>query len=470
MSDPPSLGTARERFRRRFGCVFMLLGIVSLPALVAAVSFAIWYGTVQSELDSLMARIVERGEPIWFSDLAPKSIDPEDDGTPLLMAAIAKLQIISPDFNRLGGNPGADPVLLTTLDANAEALQLLRQAMSKPHLRLPLDFQSHHPWRLRLEPVRESRKFMRLLEGELLYAIGMSDHRRAVRAVEDSFGLCELFRDEPFVITQLVRFSQGGTAFTSLKTLVGHVALTDVEFDALDDRLAGMERSWKLVSCVMAERATIFTEMNHVTTEDLKEHMNDIGWTEESVPDRPWHSFWYRPILMGDQLFALEKLTKWAEVVDEPGPDTVRLMKEFESAFKDAGREHYLSRILRPSIQTHGEGGYRLRQRLAIARLGLRVDRYFMEHKTFPDSLTKVLDNKMKTLPVDLLSGKPLIYRVLPTGFTIYPVGENGIDDGAGVKPDVWEYSCNFEVRYQRLLEESDAPDANAQSNHQNQP
>lgn len=463
MSDTPSPGAAREQFRRRFGCLFILLAIVSLPALVAAVSFAIWYGTVQGELDSLTARIVERGEPLWFSDLAPKPVDPAEDGTPLFMAAIAKLQPVSPAFdNRLGGNPGADPVLLADLEANAEALDSLRQAMSKPHVRLPLDFQTDHPWTLRLQPVQDSRKFTRLLEGELLYAIGKGDHRRAVRAVEDSFGLCELFRDEPFVITQLVRFSQGATAFTSLKTLVGHVDLTDEEFAALDDRLAGMERSRTLVSCVMAERATIFTEMNHVTTEDLQGLLKDQGLTKEPVPDRQWHSLWYRPVLMGDQLFALEKLSKWAEVVDESGPEAHRLMKELDTAFKEAGRQHPLSRILRPAIQQHGEGGYGLRQRLAIARLGLRVDRYFQQNGTFPDSLHKVLDGKLRTLPVDLLSGKPLVYRRLPVGFMIYPVGENGIDDGAGLKPDPWEYLCNFEVRYQRLLGEDEVASPNA--------
>ena len=463
MSDTPSPGSAREQFRRRFGCLFILLAIVSLPALVVAVSFAIWYGTVQGEFDSLTARIVERGEPLWFSDLAPKPVDPADDGTPLFMAAIAMMQPISPAFdNRLGGNPGADPVLLADLETNADALGLLRQAMSKPHLRLPLDFQTEQPWTVRLEPIQESRKFMRLLEGELLYAIGSGDHRRAVRTVQDMFGLCEMLRDEPFLITQLVRMSYGATSFMSLKTLVGHVQLTDEEFTALDDRVAAMQLSWTLVPCVLAERATILTEMSHVTTEDLQGNLKDQGRTSETVPDRPWDSFWYRPMLMGDQLFALEKLTKWADVADEPGPETIRLMKEFESAFKESGSKHPLSRILRPALQQHAEGGYRLRQRLAIARLGLRVDRYFQQNHAFPDSLTKVLDSKFRTLPVDLLSGKPLVYRQLSVGFMIYPVGENGIDDGAGLKPDMWEYLCNFEVRYQRQLGEDDLSSPNA--------
>ena len=58
-----------------------------------------------------------------------------------------------------------------------------------------------------------------------------------------------------------------------------------------------------------------------------------------------------------------------------------------------------------------------------------------------------------------LFSGKPLIYKIFPDGFVIYPVGDNGIDDGGGMQPDRIEFLSNLEVRYPKLAPKTE-PDS----------
>jgi hypothetical protein len=58
---------------------------------------------------------------------------------------------------------------------------------------------------------------------------------------------------------------------------------------------------------------------------------------------------------------------------------------------------------------------------------------------------------------VDLYTGKPLVYKILPDGFTIYPVGSDGTDNGGGMKPDHQEFTCGFEVHYPQLAPKEDA-------------
>jgi hypothetical protein len=36
----------------------------------------------------------------------------------------------------------------------------------------------------------------------------------------------------------------------------------------------------------------------------------------------------------------------------------------------------------------------------------------------------------LKEIPIDLFSGKPLIFHSFPSGYTLYSVGVNGKDDG----------------------------------------
>jgi hypothetical protein len=88
-----------------------------------------------------------------------------------------------------------------------------------------------------------------------------------------------------------------------------------------------------------------------------------------------------------------------------------------------------------------------------IARLGIRVARYRSEHGELPSSLNAVVDESLRPILIDLFSDQPLVYRVTTTGFIIYSVGDDGIDNGGGMKPDETEGKCNFVVQYRQPAE-----------------
>jgi hypothetical protein len=446
------LSTLKSASVRR---VTIAILVLLVPAVVGFLGFLIWLGSAQGELESELARISEAGEPVWFRDLATEPVDATEDGTQLYLLAASQIRPASMTFQNYLF-PGVYPEFVAELATNRHALDLLGQAVRRRHFRTPIDFETDHPLSATLPYAQDARNCARLLEGDVLYAIGSGDERRAIAALQELFGLCELFREDPFEITHMVRFSIGSVSIHALETTVGYVELLPEEFTALDDQLARMEQEANLKRVVWSERAARLTDMEHATRESLAEYLASMR-SDVAVPRRPWGSFWNKPLLMRDQVNMLRKMSLAADVIDEPGAYPSRQLEELDDAIEQNGTRFPLSRIMKPWLQQMRESSFRHRQRLATARLGLRVNRYFAANGKFPESLGDVLDDRLNKLPSDLLSGKPLVYRVLADGFVIYPVGMNGIDDGGGLTPDNWENFCNFEVHYLRLMQPEEA-------------
>ncbi len=68
------------------------------------------------------------------------------------------------------------------------------------------------------------------------------------------------------------------------------------------------------------------------------------------------------------------------------------------------------------------------KSRLLICDLAIRV--YSLERGHNPAALAELVPEYLKEVPEDPFSGGPLIYRVTPTGYLLYSIGVNRVDDG----------------------------------------
>ena len=64
-------------------------------------------------------------------------------------------------------------------------------------------------------------------------------------------------------------------------------------------------------------------------------------------------------------------------------------------------------------------------QQLAFALAAYRADK-----GKYPAKLDELAPDYLRSVPNDLYSGQPMIYRLMDTGYLLYSVGLNGIDDG----------------------------------------
>jgi hypothetical protein len=404
-------------------------------------------------LDSEIALIAERKEPVWFKDLAPTEIDPDRDGTPYFLQAVAKIQRPTAAFSNLLSNgssqpPGADPVIVAELARNREVLDLLAECIRRPEFRLPVDYNTTQPFAIQLDAVQSARDLARLLSGDVAVALAAGDHARALECVERIYDLGELLGDEPFTISQLVRIAICSMAHSSLQQVLAAGDLTPDQFTSLDDRLEKVYSQFSLRPAMIAERAASMTTLKHV-----EENLPVLMDPSNEMPNafRLWATGPVHPYRLSDQAALLGLMRDVIDAVDQPGRAGADAMQAIEARILNMPKTYVFSRLMLPAVMKVREAGMRHRQKLATTRLGIRVDRYFAEHGRFPESLDALVDGKIPAIPVDIFAGKPLVYRIATDGFVIYCTGSNGIDEGGGQTPDQLEYHTRFELRYPQL-------------------
>jgi hypothetical protein len=424
------------------------VGLLAFVGLALSLAYSIWYGTAKRRLDAAIARVVDRGEPVWFKDLAPTGPAKRgDDGAQLFLAAINKLQPLDEAALKLidaesGTPPGVYPPLEVALEAYREALELMRQAIGRPYLRLPLDYQTKQPLSLLLEPIQRSRDFARLLQMDVLQSLGKGDVERATAAVRELFALSETLRDEPFMITQLVRVAIGSIAVKSLETLLAHHDRSPEQFTAIDNQITDIGSRFVMAPSVIAERASAMTSIRYLAQGPMPEFLDPGGAPVFAVMS----SGPMKPYMMNNQAFLLDAMCELVDNVDKTGPagrDAVQAVMDRVSVGRT---RHMFAALLMPAVMQFREAGMRFRSRLAGARLGMRVDRFHAARGQLPASLDDVLDERLTAVPVDVYSGKPLVFKPQPSSFAIYPVGDDGADGGGDA--DQQERFGRFEVKY----------------------
>ena len=108
------------------------------------------------------------------------------------------------------------------------------------------------------------------------------------------------------------------------------------------------------------------------------------------------------------------------------------------AALKNAGSATERGRVLgqllfASSALTFGkvhDASDRIRQYFDTVTVAYALAWYQRVNGQYPDSLAKLAPTYLKTVPGDVFSGKELIYRPHATGFLLYSVGVNGIDEG----------------------------------------
>ncbi len=431
--------------------IYVLLVLLVLLASISGF-YGIWYFRARNALAAEIAAARQRGEVIYFSDLEPEPVSTADNAAPIYFQA---MRILAPDTvafdtaiqraDQIVWSPNAserskfnDTEFQIQLDANRQALNLIRQAFQKPRSQFPCDYRTPRPAGLLLPQMERIPYVARLFSAEFHVARASGDTKRAIQAMEDTYSLAELLREEPLLVPQLRRMRIAEMATKELEILLADGALSDGDFSRIDARLQAMESSSRLRSCMLAERAMLVT-----ATGNLAENKEIHGNETTVYPER-----YLPPLAMEEQAFVMRYLGEVAAAVDVAGPAGKSTMDSLTAELNQVPTRHVALRQLMYPPETMRNAGLQHRQRLQNARVALRVDRYWREHGRLPANLSEILDDALTELPNCLFSDKALVFKVHPGGgFSVYGLGENGVDEGADGS-DRQEVNSAFRVLY----------------------
>ena len=81
------------------------------------------------------------------------------------------------------------------------------------------------------------------------------------------------------------------------------------------------------------------------------------------------------------------------------------------------------------------------------AQVAIAVEHFRLDTGKLPERLDELVPKYMEKVPIDPFDGKPLRYKRLEKGYTIYSIGEDGKDDGGQKrKPGKEGYDYPFTV------------------------
>ena len=302
------------------------------------------------------------------------------------------------------------------LNANAEALKLLHQAAAMKDCRFPIDLMAGFNVRLpHLAQLRGGAKMLRL-EAMLRTENGNTD--AAVDSIVSILGVANALRQEPILISELVRISCIAIAGGALEYVLNRATPSAEQIARLEQAFLAAEAPGTMFRALVGERCQWFNELDPLLTAGaLGRGLNIIGWKKSN------------------QLSYLDMMQGFVEALEKPYPERWKLATEVETAISkltESGSgmvQRYfeaLPTMLLAALPKASLSHARMVASVRAARGALRVERYRAENGVLPETLAG------DDIPVDPFNGAPLRYKrhANGKGYVVYSIGEDGQDDG----------------------------------------
>ncbi len=337
--------------------------------------------------------------------------------------------------------PVADVLLaLSKYDA---ILDELRSAAARPQARFPIRYEDGFSALLpHLARMKSLNQFLALRAAAKLESGRTND---AAADVELSLRLADLVREEPFLISHLVRLAQFQVALNPLwEGFVEH-RWTDGQLANFERRLSQFDFLADFQRALRGERACCTWTIDYVN------RMRDasvLGNPEDqsggpSASERMFGEIMFQLIPSGwfeqnkaslgrlHMELILPTVDRESRLVSPSNMN--RLMATLEQRLTRRSPYNWFGALLLPAI---GNASSKFAQGQAsadLARVACALERHRLAQGQYPETLDALAPQFIAKIPHDVITGQPLKYRRTADGFTLYSVGWNEKDDGGSV-------------------------------------
>lgn len=424
--------------RRRFHPAVIVLGAVVALLILFMLALALGWLAAQQRVRTELARIREAGEPVSAEDLEVFYPRPPAgrDTTQLWLDAIAVLD--TPEFNAYAKDL---PIIgtaeqLPSLDepwphqAAAEALLAkYHEPLEKMHRAAELGGAARYSTDFSrgiaslLPHLNKLRIAARLLVLEAEVEARRQDATAAAKAIEAILAAEHSLRNEPILISQLIRLNLDNMARDELEHLVPGAGFSDNDLSDIAHQLDASDYSASFQRCALGERA-----LGLQTFEDAKSAGIDVPLLSFHASDELVYLQFMRKLVASSTLqgpVLYDAATAWE-----------REVKQFAGEF-GAGLRCPISVQILPTFSSTVAGIDRGTAYRDVMRVALAIERYRLRHGDPPKALAALVPAFLSGVPLDPFDGKPLHYRVDDAEYRAYSIGSNRVDDGGRVPADL---------------------------------
>jgi hypothetical protein len=314
--------------------------------------------------------------------------------------------------------PETKTAMETFLSRNAKTLELLHQAGQVEQCRYQYPMIARQGF---MNPYyNEIKNCAQLINQCVLIQIQSDRKTEACQSVIDELRLGRSLSREPSFISFLMGHSVASMGVESIQRLLGNCSLSEQQISILHAELLHIRNRLRLDQGLIGERCCLLDSL----------FMNQsMGFG--TVPAR-WSGLMdtnvLRAIEFYDQLEAVAKM--------EP-EKRLKEYQRIQEESKHLSVLFFITRTLVPAVNTIAIVDLRRIAQLDCARAGLGVERFRLAEGRLPETLEQLVPKFIEAVPIDPFDGKPLKFKRLEKGYTIYSVGEDGEDNGGIPKSKV---------------------------------
>jgi hypothetical protein len=353
------------------------------------------------------------------------------------------------------------PILAAWLDRNGKPLAIATAACERPRFYIPLVSTSDPPSLLDVDigPARELRSLGRALRVRAMHRLHAGDNTGARADLLTAHRIARLTGQGWSTIMRLVAVATERTAGRGDIILTGKLSAKEARtYLAELNRLAPFPGGRDLID--RCERL-LFLDGIMTMVRSVRRGDSPRGFPPEGGGDLPTDltglnaalkevNAWYDRMARfaaethhpKRRMLAREFHADWAAFEQSTRKEVAELRSIWGAARSlfstRRGLKRRLTRLvvrllmfsMMPAIRRAVDVHDIAAARLSLAKASVALAAYRAEEGEFPDRLEALVPGVLKAVPMDVWSGRPLVYRRTKDGYVLYSVGENLTDDG----------------------------------------
>jgi hypothetical protein len=320
------------------------------------------------------------------------------------------------------------------------ALAVARDLALRPRGRLPLEY-ARNPLQTRLPAQSLAKRLNHLLVLDARRQAQGGRMREAVQSCRAALNAARTLGDEPMMISQQIRMGCVLDACQAVEYTLAQGEPDPQDLEPMQGLLEREDAHDPLRTALRGERAILEQVFELVESGELPLARLDPQFNSRPFDTREYFQEKYLPWLTTcdirtEHTRLLSLMTQHVWVASLPLPEQAIA----ESAL-DAERIGLLSGtrlagILMPVVPRFGDycRCYHALVRCLLVAVG--AERFRRAHGHWPASLSALVPQFVRAVPLDPFDGKPLRYRKLPDGVVVYSSGPDETDNGGQVDRD----------------------------------
>lgn len=460
-------------FKLLRGAIFALVALVTLVALFYAVED--WRG--KHAWEKYQREAAARGVRIEWRDFVPpqapdgqnfamtpllRPLFPQGDQASEYAAKLRERLAFSPGKGAAGSSPSlgnrahGDRVnldawreylggqdLLAELQKFDPELREITAAARQPYSRFPIAYEKG--FGANLPHITVLIQLSKIYTFRALAELHAGQPDAACADLQTAFRLGESVREEPMIISELVRFAIWQNGVQCVWDGLEDHRWSEAQLAALQDDLSRPDFIADMLHALQAERA-FFNDfmLQAVAKPSILPAMVSMGGAQAGeikalgfIPNGWIYQNMITVNRFYDTVLDSAILTPRHRALQglEAGDGTIQKLRagSVSRCFGMWAPNPYtvLAAIYLPALNSTGDKAAYSQTTLYEAVIACALERYRLANGTYPDVLEKLSPAFLQAVPNDVVTGEPLHYRVESNGgYLLYSVGSNGKDDG----------------------------------------